>query len=89
MAEKAAKSNTSFRPHFKTHQSAQIGEWFRQEGVEAITVSSVRMAKYFAANDWGDITIAFPFNVHETKQADELAGKINLLLIVALLCNLR
>jgi D-serine deaminase-like pyridoxal phosphate-dependent protein len=69
MAEKAARSNVRFRPHFKTHQSLAIGEWFRDEGVEAITVSSVKMADYFSTS-WRDITIAVPFNILET-------GRIN------------
>ena len=50
MAEKAKAHNLRFRPHFKTHQSAKIGEWFRLFGVDAITVSSVSMAEYFAMN---------------------------------------
>ncbi|GAB4329995.1 MAG: D-TA family PLP-dependent enzyme [Bacteroidales bacterium] len=67
IAMKAAKSRANFRPHFKTHQSADIGEWFRDEGVDTIAVSSVKMAEYFAGNGWKDILIAFPFNIHETE----------------------
>ena len=78
MAKKAAAHNLRFRPHFKTHQSAKIGEWFKQFGVEAITVSSVKMAEYFAANRWKDITIAFPLNILEIKNINRLASKINL-----------
>ena len=33
MADKASAQNIRFRPHFKTHQSEEIGEWFRDEGV--------------------------------------------------------
>jgi len=44
MAEKAKRHKLSFRPHFKTHQSAEIGSWFRMFGVDKITVSSVNMA---------------------------------------------
>ena len=29
MAAKARRSGTRFRPHYKTHQCAAIGEWFR------------------------------------------------------------
>ena len=29
MAAKAKAANVVFRPHFKTHQSREIGEWFR------------------------------------------------------------
>jgi len=51
MAEKANKHNLHFRPHFKTHQSIEIGRWFRDFGVKAITVSSVEMAQYLAKAD--------------------------------------
>jgi len=64
MAVKAGRSGVLFRPHFKTHQSAQIGGWFRERGVSKITVSSVKMAEYFAGQGWDDITIAFPANRH-------------------------
>ena len=59
MAERAKRNNVKFRPHSKTHQSAMVSEWFREVGVDAITVSSVEMATYFAENGWKDITIAF------------------------------
>ncbi len=82
MAEKARRSGVRFRPHFKTHQSAVIGEWFRAEGVRAITVSSVSMARYFAAHGWGDILIAFPVNWREIAAINELAQAIELHLLV-------
>lgn len=82
MAEKAKKSQVRFRPHFKTHQSGLIGEWFRQFGVEAITVSSVEMALYFARHGWRDIAIAFPVNILEIENINQLASAIQLHLLV-------
>ena len=82
MVEKTAKLGIRFRPHFKTHQSVKIGAWFKQAGVKAITVSSVQMAEYFAAAGWNDITIAFPLNVLEIDNINQLAGKINLNVLV-------
>ena len=81
MAEKAARGPFHFRPHFKTHQSAFIGNWFRDYGVKAITVSSVEMAAYFIQNGWRDITIAFPVNLRQIDLINELTGSnaINLL----------
>ncbi len=76
MAKKAEEKKLKFRPHFKTHQSAKIGEWFKIFGVDAITVSSVRMAEYFAANGWNDITLAFPLNLLEIEQIKRLAANI-------------
>ncbi len=82
MLAKAKRSNVRLRPHFKTHQSAQIGEWFKERGVEAIAVSSMKMAEYFANNGWKDITVAIPINVREIDLINELASKIQLNLVV-------
>lgn len=78
MYEKARKSNTHFRPHFKTHHSAFIGNWFRKLGIHSITVSSTGMAKYFAAYGWRDITIAFPVNPLELGVISELSNEVKL-----------
>ncbi len=82
MVEKAHQSGVRFRPHFKTHQSAEVGTWFRKAGVSAITVSSVDMALYFAENGWHDITIAFPVNWLQIESINQLAAKITLNLLV-------
>lgn len=82
MVEKAYHQSVRFRPHFKTHQSATIGEWFREAGVTAITVSSVDMAQYFARHGWDDITIAFPVNLRQVDELNELARSIHLGLLV-------
>lgn len=82
MAGKIRSSGVRFRPHFKTHQSAAIGEWFRDEGVRAITVSSLDMARYFAEHGWDDITVAFPTNARDMGTINALAEKITLGLLV-------
>lgn len=82
MAEKARKNNVSFEPHFKTHQSKEVGEWFRDEGILAITVSSVSMAQYFSENKWKNITIAFPVNILELDKIDKILQKSSLTLLV-------
>ena len=82
MAIKARDQKVIFRPHFKTHQSAEIGEWFREEGVTAISVSSVSMAEYFANHGWNEITIAFPVNILEIDEINQLAHNINLNLLI-------
>ena len=82
MANKASDHQLLFKPHFKTHQSAIIGEWFREFGISAITVSSVSMARYFANNGWNDITIAFPVNPREIDRIDALAENIELSLFL-------
>ncbi|MCK9451752.1 MAG: alanine racemase [Bacteroidales bacterium] len=82
MQAKAATHSVVFRPHFKTHQSGVVGEWFRQAGVDKITVSSVSMAHYFADHGWDDILIAFPVNLLEIKQINRLASRIDLQLLL-------
>lgn len=81
MAEKAKLHHLRFRPHFKTHQSRAIGQWFREAGVDAITVSSLGMAAYFAP-DWKDITVVFPTNILEMNRIEKLARDIQLNLLV-------
>ncbi|MFB6306548.1 MAG: alanine racemase [Flavobacteriales bacterium] len=82
MVSKAKKKGVRFRPHFKTHQSAHIGEWFKDAGVSSITVSTIKMANYFAKNGWNDITVALPVNILEIEQINELSKKIQLNLTV-------
>jgi D-serine deaminase-like pyridoxal phosphate-dependent protein len=82
MAAKVKAAGISFRPHFKTHQSAEIGRWFKDRGVERITVSSVEMAEYFAAVGWTDILIAFSMNIRQAARFHDLAKKIHLGILV-------
>lgn len=81
MADHARMNQVIFRPHFKTHQSLEIGNWFKSAGIKCITVSSVQMAAYFA-EDWDDITIAFPVNVREMDEINALAVKARLNLLL-------
>ncbi len=83
MKEKADKDGTVLRPHFKTHQSAAIGEWYRDAGVSSITVSSFSMAQYFARFGWKDIMVAFPFNPLEIETLNQLAPDTHLSILIA------
>ncbi len=82
MARKASTNNLLFKPHFKTAQSHKIGQWYREAGVEAITVSSLGMAAYFAEDGWEDITVAFPANILQMEEINQLAASIKLTLLV-------
>lgn len=82
MLQKAKASNAELRPHFKTHFSAEIGNWYRSKGIKKCTVSSVSMAKYFAEHGWDDITIAFPYNPLEASDISNLASNINLNILI-------
>lgn len=78
MAAKASKFSVAFRPHFKTHQSREIADIFREAGVNQITVSSLGMAEYFAACGWVDILVAFPANKLEIETINKLASRVSL-----------
>jgi len=82
MADKARQHRIALHPHFKTHQSQQVGEWFREEGIHAITVSSLPMAEYFAGDGWEEITVAFPANVLRRDIIRVLSKKIRLNLYI-------
>jgi D-serine deaminase-like pyridoxal phosphate-dependent protein len=77
MAAKARRSGVAFRPHFKTHQSVAIGRWFADEGVDRITVSSVKMAEQFAESGWTHITMAFLVNPLEVPRIADLVAYLN------------
>jgi len=82
LSTKFKKSNTLFRPHFKTHQSVKIGNWFRELGIHQISVSSVEMAWQFYQAGWKDISIVFPFNRREMERVNQMStdAQINLLI---------
>ncbi len=82
MFDCALSKGVDFRPHFKTHQSAVVGGWFKKLGVSKITVSSVEMAEYFADHEWNDILIAFSLNPRQVKRINALAEKITLGVVI-------
>jgi len=82
MANKAKLSAARFRPHFKTHHSAEIGEWFRQAGVSSIAVSTLDMAEYFTQYNWKDIMICIPINILQIKEINDLAKRVNLHVLI-------
>lgn len=82
MVARAAAAGVALRPHFKTHQSQAVAEWCKAAGIRKATVSSLRMAAYFAAAGWDDITVAFPVNVREVAAVNALASRIRLQLLV-------
>lgn len=83
MAEKAKNLGINYRPHFKTHQSIEVGRWFRDYGIDRIAVSSVPMAQYFAEDGWNNITIAFPFVKQQAEAINKLASSATVQLIVS------
>lgn len=82
MAQKANTLQLGFRPHCKTHQSAEIGNWFRDFGITKITVSSFRMAAYFAEAGWDDILVAFPFIPGEIRMLNQLSASTKITILI-------
>jgi D-serine deaminase-like pyridoxal phosphate-dependent protein len=83
MVARAAAAGVRLRPHFKTHQSHAVGRWFRAAGCQAITVSSLAMAEYFAADGWSDITLAFPFHRGMRDRVQALAQRSSFAITLA------
>lgn len=75
---RARTASVVLRPHFKTHQSSAVGEWFAAAGVDRATVSSVGQAAYFADHGWRDLTLAIGLNPRELPAVRELAGRCDL-----------
>jgi len=82
MVQRAQDAHVLLRPHFKTHQCAAIGDWYRDAGVQCITVSSLEMAAYFADHGWHDITVAVPCNVAQMDLLHDLAARLQLGIVV-------
>ncbi len=83
MSHKAKHNNLIFRPHFKTHQSRAIGRWFREYGIDKITVSSIKMAFYFAGDGWKDILVGIAYNPREYAYYEKLSGKCRVIATVS------
>ena len=82
LAGKFQSKGIGFNPHFKTHQSHEVGCWFREYGVDAITVSSVKMAEFFIKDGWKDVSIAFPFNIRELPVINSIPPEVQITLDV-------
>ena len=87
MIKKVEKAELNFRPHFKTHQSVEIGGWFKDLGIERIAVSNLRMAEKFATAGWADILLAIPVNLAEIDRINILSERITLGVTVD--CNIQ
>lgn len=78
MVERSKKFGYELMPHFKTHQSRSIGELYRNKGVRRITVSSLKMAEYFAGQPWDHVHIAFPPTFRWKQRLKKLAEQQHL-----------
>lgn len=76
MVGRAAASGVALRPHFKTHASVGVGRWFREAGVRRATVSSLAMARQFAADGWDDLTLAVLLDPAALDAVADLASRL-------------
>lgn len=83
MILKAQNAGAELHPHYKTHQSTEVGFWAFGEGINKITVSSVSMAEKFLEQAYAEITIAFPVNRLEIDAINRLAERSNIVLTVS------
>lgn len=82
MSDKVKQAGVQLRPHFKTHQSAEIGQWFKEAGVTAVTVSSLDMGAYFIEDGWQDVLVAFPVNLRQIGLINQMAQAADLGLLL-------
>jgi D-serine deaminase-like pyridoxal phosphate-dependent protein len=76
MVTRAGRHDLELRPHGKTHRSREVGDWMRESGIRETAVTSLRMAREFAAWGWDRITIAMPLNPQEIPELAALARSL-------------
>lgn len=76
MRVKALQSGVAFRPHVKTHKTAEIARLQHGGGTGPITVSTMAEAEFFAAAGFRDITYAVPIAPEKLPRVASLAREI-------------
>ncbi len=82
MRDKALASGVAFRPHVKTHKTAEIARMQHGGALGPITVSTLAEAEFFADAGFSDITYAVPIGTEKFDRVTALAGKIERLNIL-------
>jgi D-serine deaminase-like pyridoxal phosphate-dependent protein len=77
MREKARASGVAFRPHVKTHKTAEIGRLQHGGAAGPITVSTMAEAEFFARAGFRDITWAVPVAPDKLDRVAALARQID------------
>ena len=78
ISKKVQQNAKHFQPHFKTHQSIEVGKWIRDLGVADITVSSMDMLSYFIKDDWDSFLLALPLHPGLFKSINQVNNECNL-----------
>lgn len=82
MARRADSLGVRLRPHVKTHKCPEVADLQRRAGATGITVSTLHEAEVFARHGFDDITWAFPVILSRLDEAGELAGRVDLGLVI-------
>lgn len=82
MARRARALGVVLRPHVKTHKCVEIGRRQRALGATGITVSTLYEARVFADHGFDDVTWAFPLIPSRLDEAQDLAARIRLRVVV-------
>jgi D-serine deaminase-like pyridoxal phosphate-dependent protein len=76
MREKARRSGVFFRPHMKTHKTAEVARMQHGGAVGAITVSTLAEAEFYADRGYHDITYAVPIAPDKLPRAAALSNRV-------------
>ncbi len=82
MREKARRSGVAFRPHVKTHKTAEIARIQHGGALGPITVSTLAEAEFFADAGFRDLTYAVPIGPEKLDRVAALARKVERLNIL-------
>jgi D-serine deaminase-like pyridoxal phosphate-dependent protein len=82
MAARARALGVALRPHIKTHKCIEIARLQRSLGATGITVSTLYEASVFAEHGFTDITWASPLSLARLPEAQALADRVTLRVII-------
>lgn len=82
MAARTRALGVALRPHIKTHKCIEIAKLQRSLGAMGITVSTLYEAAVFAEHGFTDITWASPVSLARVKEAQALADRVTLRVII-------
>ncbi len=77
MADRATKLGVRLRPHVKTHKCVEAARLQASAGTQAITVSTLAEARFFASAGFRDITYAVPLAPGRADEAAQLAARVD------------
>ncbi len=76
MRARAVSSRVAFRPHVKTHKTAEVARMQHGGDRGPITVSTMAEAEFFAESGFRDITYAVPIAPEKLSRAAALASRV-------------